>query len=83
MPMFRYDSVVVGAGITGSVLAEQLASRLQQRVLLIDRRTYLGGLCSDHRDGTGSPIHTHTPHLLHTQSRRVWDYVQGFGPWRE
>ncbi|CAK0749728.1 UDP-galactopyranose mutase [Gammaproteobacteria bacterium] len=80
--MATFDSLIVGAGITGAVIAEQLATRLGQRVLLIDRRTHLAGLCHDYHDQAGVLVHAHGLHLLHTPHQRVWDYLQRFGEWR-
>ncbi|MEI6413769.1 MAG: FAD-dependent oxidoreductase [Pseudomonadota bacterium] len=79
--MAIFDSLIVGAGITGAVIAEQLANRLGQRVMLIDRRTHLGGLCHDYHNEAGVLVHPHGLHLLHTPHQRVWDYLQAFGEW--
>ena len=71
-----YDLLVVGAGMYGSCFA-RLASDLGKRVLLIDRRDHVGGNCyTETRDGIH--IHRYGPHIFHTSSRSVWDFVNRF-----
>jgi len=77
----HYDWLVVGAGFTGAVFAEHMASQADQRVLVIDRRTTLGGNAHDHRDETGVLRHVHGPHLFHTNSPSVFQYLSRFTEW--
>ena len=77
-----YDVLVVGAGFAGSVLAERLASQGGQRVLLIDRRDHVGGNAYDEQDAAGILIHRYGPHIFHTNSQDVWDYLSRFTKWR-
>jgi UDP-galactopyranose mutase len=77
----HYDWLVVGAGFTGAVFAERMASQADQRVLVIDRRTTLGGNAHDHRDDTGVLRHVHGPHLFHTNSPSVFQYLSRFTEW--
>ena len=77
-----YDTVVVGAGFAGAVIAERLASRLSQRVLVIDRREHIGGNAHDHLDDRGVLCHRHGPHIFHTQSPKVVEYLSHFTAWR-
>jgi UDP-galactopyranose mutase len=77
----HYDWLVVGAGFTGAVFAERMASQADQRVLVIDRRTTLGGNAHDHRDETGVLRHVHGPHLFHTNSPSVFQYLSRFTEW--
>ncbi len=79
--MRTYDYLIVGAGLTGSVLAERLASQLGRRVLVIDRRSHLAGNAHDRLDAHGVLIHQYGPHLFHTNSARVWDYLSQFTDW--
>ena len=76
---FRY--IVVGAGFAGSVLAERIASQLNEKVLLIDRKKHIGGHCFDHLDSNGIIRHVYGPHLFHTNSKKVWDYLSNFTDW--
>lgn len=77
----RYDFLIVGAGLTGAVLAERLASQLDRRVLVIDRRGHIAGNAHDRLDEHGVMIHQYGPHLFHTNSAQVWNYLSGFTEW--
>src|SRR5689334_16022462 len=77
-----YDWIIVGAGFAGSVLAERLASQRDERVLLIDRRPHIGGNAYDKVDAAGILIHQYGPHIFHTNSKAVLDYLSGFTTWR-
>jgi UDP-galactopyranose mutase len=77
-----FDYLVVGAGFAGSVLAERLAAGLGKRVLLIDRRPHIGGNAYDHYNDDGLLIHRYGPHIFHTNSQSVADYLSRFTKWR-
>jgi len=77
-----YDTLVVGAGYAGSIMAEQLASRAGQRVLVIDRRTHIAGNAYDYLDEHGVVVHAYGPHIFHTNSMKVVDYLSRFTEWR-
>jgi UDP-galactopyranose mutase len=79
--MPRWDWVIVGAGFTGAVLAERIASQLDQSVLVIDRRGHIAGNAYDSAEN-GLLVHRYGPHIFHTNSQRVWDYLSGFTAWR-
>jgi len=74
--------LIVGAGFSGSTLAERIASQLDQKVILIDRRSHIGGNAYDQPDEHGILIHRYGPHIFHTNSRKVWDYLSAFTDWR-
>jgi UDP-galactopyranose mutase len=78
----RYDYLVVGAGFAGSVLAERLASQHGARVLLIDRRPHVGGNAYDEPNEAGILYHKYGPHIFHTNSQQVVDYLSQFTEWR-
>ena len=78
----RYDYLIVGAGFAGSVLAERLASQHKARVLLIDRRDHVGGNAYDEKDAAGILYHKYGPHIFHTNSEQVVDYLSQFTEWR-
>ena len=78
----RYDYLIVGAGFAGSVLAERLASQHGARVLLIDRRSHVGGNAYDEKDAAGILYHKYGPHIFHTNSEAVVDYLSQFTDWR-
>ena len=78
----QYDYLIVGAGFAGSVLAERLASQQGARVLLIDRRNHVGGNAYDEHDAAGILYHKYGPHIFHTNSQQVVDYLSQFTKWR-
>jgi UDP-galactopyranose mutase len=78
----RYDYLIVGAGYAGSVLAERLASQHGATVLLIDRRPHIGGNAYDEPNEAGILYHKYGPHIFHTNSELVVDYLSQFTEWR-
>jgi UDP-galactopyranose mutase len=73
------DLVVVGAGFFGLTVAERAAAELGKRVVVLDRRTHLGGNAySEIEPQTGIEIHRYGAHLFHTSNERVWEYVNRF-----
>jgi UDP-galactopyranose mutase len=76
-----FDYLIVGAGFAGSVLAERLADS-GKRVLVVERRPHIGGLAYDHTDDAGVLVHRYGPHVFHTNSKRVFDYLSAFTEWR-
>ena len=78
----RYDYLIVGAGFAGSVLAERLAAGLGKRVLLIDKRPHIGGNAYDHYNDDGILVHRYGPHIFHTNSDKVVQYLSRFTRWR-
>ena len=77
-----YDYLIVGAGFAGSVLAERLASQHGARILLIDRRRHVGGNAYDEPNEAGILYHKYGPHIFHTNSEQVVDYLSQFTEWR-
>lgn len=77
----HYDWLVVGAGFTGAVFAERLATQAGRRVLVIDGRRSLGGNAHDEPDETGVLRHLHGPHLFHTNSREVFAHLSRYTEW--
>ena len=78
----RYDYLIVGAGFAGSILAERLASQHGARVLLIDRRPHIGGNAYDEKNSDGILYHKYGPHIFHTNSEQVVEYLSQFTKWR-
>lgn len=77
-----YDVMIVGAGFAGAVMAERLANDGGKRVLLVDRRPHVGGNAYDHPDAAGILIHQYGPHIFHTNSTEIVDYLSRFTEWR-
>lgn len=81
-PTRHYDVLVVGAGFAGSVMAERLAAGSGRSVLVIDKREHIAGNAFDHRDEAGILVHKYGPHIFHTNSRDILDYLSRFTRWR-
>ncbi len=77
-----FDTLIVGAGFAGSVLAERLANVLGHRVLIVDKRPHIGGNAYDRHDDAGVLIHPYGPHIFHTNSADIFDYLSQFTEWR-
>ncbi len=77
-----FDYLIVGAGFAGSVLAERLASQLDKKVLLVDKRNHIGGNAYDHYNDDGILIHKYGPHIFHANSPEVFEYLSRFTEWR-
>jgi UDP-galactopyranose mutase len=77
-----FDYMIVGAGFAGSVLAERLARDLGKKVLLCDKRPHVGGNAYDFYDDDGILIHKYGPHIFHTASARIFEYLSRFTAWR-
>ena len=74
-----YDLIVVGSGFYGLTVAERAASQLNKKVLVLERRSHIGGNAySEAEPETGIEIHKYGAHLFHTSNKRVWDYVNQF-----
>jgi len=77
-----FDYLIVGAGFAGSVIAERLASQENKKVLIIDKRDHIGGNAYDYYNKDGILIHKYGPHIFHTNSKEVFEYLGQFTPWR-
>ncbi len=77
-----YDYIIVGAGFAGSVMAERIATQLNKKVLVIEKRPHIGGNAYDEYDKYGILIHKYGPHIFHTNSKKVFDYLSQFTEWR-
>jgi UDP-galactopyranose mutase len=78
MPRF----LVVGSGLSGAVIAENIARRLNHKVTIIEKRDHIGGNCYDYIDEeTGILINKYGAHIFHTNNESVWDYINTFDRW--
>ena len=78
--MKQIDILIIGAGISGSVLAERYAS-IGKKVLIIEKRNHIAGNCYDYRDENGILVSKYGAHLFHTNDEEVWKYVNQFSDW--
>ncbi|TAF09892.1 MAG: UDP-galactopyranose mutase [Nostocales cyanobacterium] len=79
---FVFDYLIVGAGFSGSVIAERLATQLGKKVLVVDKRNHIGGNAYDHYNEHGILVHKYGPHIFHTNSREIFEYLSRFTQWR-
>ena len=77
-----FDYVIVGAGLAGGVLAERLAAKAGKRILILDKRNHIGGNTYDYYNNDGILIHKYGPHIFHTNSKDVFEYLGRFTAWR-
>jgi len=74
----QYDIIIVGAGISGATIAERYATKLNKKVLVLEKRDHIGGNCYDYYDEAGILISKYGAHLFHTNHDDVWEYVHKF-----
>lgn len=77
-----FDYLVVGAGFAGAVIAERLASCCNKKVLVVESRRHIGGNTFDYYNNEGILVHKYGPHIFHTNSKDVYDYLSQFTAWR-
>lgn len=77
----KFDYVIVGAGFAGSVMAERLASQFSKKVLIVEKRNHIAGNAFDELDEHGILVHRYGPHIFHTNSKQVIDYLSKFTEW--
>ena len=76
-----YDYIIVGSGFAGATAANILADRYGKKVLIIEKRSHIGGNCYDEKDEHGILIHKYGPHIFHTDSEKVYEYLSQFTKW--
>jgi UDP-galactopyranose mutase len=77
----KFDYLIVGAGFAGAVCAQQLAAA-HKKILLIDKRPHIGGNAYDEYDEHGVLTHPYGPHIFHTKSKKIFEYLSKFTDWR-
>lgn len=75
------DYIIIGAGLAGSVIAERIATQLNKKVLVIEKRNHVAGNCFDYKDENNILIHKYGPHLFHTNNESVVKYLSQFTDW--
>lgn len=78
----KFDAVVVGCGFAGATIANLLANK-GQKVLIVEKRSQYGGNMYDYYDENGVLVHKYGPHIFHTNSKKVFDYLSSFTPFEE
>jgi len=72
--------LIVGAGLSGATIAREMAEK-DYKVTIIEKRSHIGGNCYDYINKDGILMNKYGAHLFHTNSERVWDYIQKFSEW--
>ncbi|MGD1863227.1 MAG: UDP-galactopyranose mutase [Phormidesmis sp.] len=78
----KFDWLIIGAGYSACVLAERIATQMEQRVLIVEKRSHIGGNAYDYYNEHGHLVHKYGPHIFHTKSKPVWRYLSQFTDWR-
>lgn len=78
----KVDWLIVGAGLTGATMAERIAAERGESVLIVEQRDHIGGNAWDEYNEHGILEHKYGPHIFHTNSKEVWDYLSRFTKWR-
>ena len=74
--------LIVGAGLSGVVIAERIANVLNEKVIIIEKRDHIGGNCYDYiHQETGILMNKYGAHLFHTNKEKVWEYINKFDKW--
>jgi len=76
---FKY--IVVGSGISGLTIAERISNVLHEKVLVIEKRSHIGGNCFDYYDDNGILVNKYGPHIFHTSDKKVFSYLSAFTEW--
>lgn len=76
--MKQYDVVVVGSGFAGSIIANKIATDLDKRVLVVEKRNHIAGNMYDFIDNYGIRIQKYGPHTFHTNIDKVYEYLSEF-----
>ena len=74
----KLDYIIVGAGLSGCVLASMLSTRKNKSILIVEKRDHIAGNCYDYRTENGVMVHKYGPHIFHTTHQNVWEYLSQF-----
>jgi len=76
----KYDFLIIGTGLSGCTCARTLADK-GYKILIIEENTHIGGMCHDYIDNNGILVSSYGPHLFHTDSNIVWDFINLYSDW--
>jgi UDP-galactopyranose mutase len=76
-----FDFLIVGAGFSGAVLSERIASQFGKKVLVVDKLNHIGGNAFDYYNEAGILIQKYVPHWFHTNDKGVFNYLSQFTNW--
>lgn len=76
-------NLIVGAGFSGAVIANLIATNWNEKVVVIDKKSHIAGNCYDYRDNNGIMIHKYGSHIFHTNNEKVWNFISKFGDFNQ
>ena len=71
-------NIIVGAGFSGATIANLIATKLNEKVIIIDKKNHIAGNSYDYRDENGIMIHKYGSHIFHTNNEKVWNFLSQF-----
>ena len=80
---FKMDILIVGAGLTGAVLARELAENHNKKVVIWERRNHIAGNMYDYKDEHNILVQKYGPHTFHTKEKYLYDYMCKYGQWKK
>jgi UDP-galactopyranose mutase len=78
-----FDAIVIGSGLSGSVVARYMAEVMKKKVLILERRNHVGGNMYDYVNEDGVLVHKYGPHTFHTNKKELFDYMCKYSEWDE
>ncbi|MDD3420380.1 MAG: UDP-galactopyranose mutase [Candidatus Gastranaerophilales bacterium] len=77
----KKQNLVIGSGLAGATIANQLTTKLDEKVLVVDSKDHIAGNCYDYYDQNGICIQKYGSHIFHTNDDTVWEYLSNFCEW--
>ena len=74
----KVKNLVVGCGLSGTVIANKIATELKEPVLIIDSKEHIAGTCYDYKDSSGITVHKYGPHIFRTNSKEAFILLNYF-----
>lgn len=71
-------NIIVGSGFSGSTMARLVAEKLDEKVVVVDKKDHIAGNSYDYRDENGIMIHKYGSHIFHTNNEKVWSFLKQF-----
>lgn len=71
-------NIIVGSGFSGSTMARLIAEKLDEKVVVVDKKDHIAGNSYDYRDENGIMIHKYGSHIFHTNNEKVWSFLKQF-----